>query len=324
MNQQNYIKLFIVGCFSLLSTMALPQSGPELPCPECSDIQYKHLPKSGNWYNPEQSGVGFNFEIQNTTILGYYYGYTQAGDSMWAMFSGKLTKAEDGDALWTINADLMEASGGQCINCDYQFYDNVEKIGDIELTFNRLGHATYQINEGASQNIVPLYFGFQPVQSVYNATDGKLVVPELEGWWVRYRIYEDDEQLPKYYRDIAEYLYIDKAVEPNNDSIDLWFSMTAYISLYEDLGLGSINCNYTGDNITKLNGCSIDFPDHDGALGDRIYYHIPWGNITEDRIFGEAEDGSTVEFVRIELDECPSVLYDVSQCVNTATLLDQN
>src|SRR5690606_38867874 len=160
MNKKNYTKVLIIASNSVLSAVAIAQSSPELPCPGCSDIQYKPVPQSGNWFNAEQSGVGFNFVIQNTTILGYYYGYTETGDSMWAMFSGKLNRVEDGDALWAISTDLVEVSGGQCINCDYQFYDSIEKIGDIELTFNRLGHASYQINEGDSQNIVPLYFGY--------------------------------------------------------------------------------------------------------------------------------------------------------------------
>lgn len=322
MKKFKLMKMGTTIMFVCLSSVLMAQSGPEMPCPECSEIQYKPLPKSGNWFNPEQSGVGFNLEIQNTTILGYYYGYTEAGDSMWAMFSGKLNKVEDGDALWTISTDLVEVSGGQCINCDYQFYSDIEKIGDIELTFNRLGHATYQINEGAIQNIVPLYFGFQPVQSVFNATDGKLFVPELEGWWYQYKIVEDGSEWPKFFKDTGSFIYIHKAVEPGHGLVDLSFSMTLFYSPLESFGMGSIECHYTGDNVTTHNRCSMSYLPSGGDPINRIYYQIPWGNITENRIFGEAEDGSTVEFVRIELDECPFVFQDISECVNTATLLD--
>lgn len=310
-------KIVATFMFVCLSSVLMSQSGPELPCPECSEMQYKPLPKSGNWYNPEQSGVGFNFEIQNTTILGYYYGYTEAGDSMWAMFSGKLTKVDDGDALWTITTDLVEASGGQCINCNYQFYDNLEKIGDIELTFNRLGHASYQINEGDSQNIVPLYFGYQPVQSVYNETNGNITVPEIEGWWLMYWVEYDESQLPKYYRDNYEMLYIYKANKPQIEiSHDIEFKSKIFPVLLETYPGPTFECSYTGENITRFNRCSISI------FGKK--YFIPLTNLTGDRIFGEAEDGSTVEFVRIELDDCAAASGTVSNpdfsgCINTRT-----
>jgi len=299
----------------LSSSLLLAQSGPELPCPGCNEMKYKPLPKSGNWYNPEQSGVGFNFEIQNTTILGYYYGYTEAGDSMWAMFSGELQRVEDGDALWTINSDLMDVSGGQCINCDYKFPISEEKVGDIELTFNRLGHASYQINEGDSQNIVPLYFGYQPVQSVYNETNAKIVAPEIEGWWLMYWVEADGEaQLPKFYRDKYVVYYIYKANKPQQQEAehDLEFTTLSLPEAPESSFGNPILCNYTGNNITKFNRCSVTIYDNT--------YLIPWSNITGDRIFGEAEDGSTIEFVRVELDDCPAVNgTDLSECINTRT-----
>lgn len=312
-------KVIIAIMLVLLTSTVISQNGPELPCPDCNGMDYKPLPKSGNWFNPEQSGVGFNIEIQNTTILGFYYGYTEAGDSMWAMFSGKLEKVEDADSLWSISTELVEASGGQCINCDYQFYTDLEKIGDIDITFNRLGHANYRINDGEYQNIIPMYFGYNIVQSVYNGTDSNIVVPELEGWWMAYRVQFDGSDWPKYYQSRYVTYHISRAqpAPPSAESFDVWFTITIYSSPLDSISDAPIRCNFSGDNMTYFNHCWLDYADGEGG---RIVYNIPWSNITEDRIFGVADDGSTIEFLRLELDECP--LAETANCINTNTLID--
>ncbi|MCF6300932.1 MAG: hypothetical protein L3J52_07430, partial [Proteobacteria bacterium] len=52
----------IFSFFSIFQSAA--ENGPQVPCLDCEKYTQRTLPKEGLWYNPEQSGSGFNIEIQ--------------------------------------------------------------------------------------------------------------------------------------------------------------------------------------------------------------------------------------------------------------------
>lgn len=71
-------------------------------------------PENGWWWNPAESGRGFNIETQNKTMFITIYVYGQAGDPIWYSGSGQL------DAKGILATPLFISKDGQCIGCPYQ------------------------------------------------------------------------------------------------------------------------------------------------------------------------------------------------------------
>ncbi len=83
-------KIILGYILVFIATNIYAQSGPELPCPDCQQVYVKPTPYEGSWFNPEQSGSGFLIEVENDKLLGYYFGYDEAGEPIWALFDGQL------------------------------------------------------------------------------------------------------------------------------------------------------------------------------------------------------------------------------------------
>lgn len=66
--------LMILLSLLLITFNISAQTGPGLPCPVCQQQHVKPTPYEGSWFNPDQSGSGFLFDVQNNRILGYYFG----------------------------------------------------------------------------------------------------------------------------------------------------------------------------------------------------------------------------------------------------------
>lgn len=92
--------------FSLLMSLALPA--------------HAFTPESGWWWNPEESGRGFNIEIQNNTVLIAAYVYEQNGRPVWYLASGTLLGyGGSGEPTPFVRAKLDRFEHGQCIGCPY-------------------------------------------------------------------------------------------------------------------------------------------------------------------------------------------------------------
>ncbi|MCF6300433.1 MAG: hypothetical protein L3J52_04870 [Proteobacteria bacterium] len=63
------MKTLTTVIFLLISTQLLSQSGPTVVCVDCENLTERPKPRSGTYYNPDQSGTGFNIEIQNNAML---------------------------------------------------------------------------------------------------------------------------------------------------------------------------------------------------------------------------------------------------------------
>ena len=95
-----------------LMLMALPaahllaQEGPQVPCVGCDNLVHAPFPETGSWYNPDQSGSGINFEIQNGVLAGYYYGYDVNGLPEWQLFTGPLVRSEQQGLQWELETQF--------------------------------------------------------------------------------------------------------------------------------------------------------------------------------------------------------------------------
>jgi hypothetical protein len=179
------INIYII--FICTFNIATAQIGPGIPsCPTCEEGARLTTPLDGTWYNPEQSGVGLSFETQGNdqtkTLFGIYYGYNETGQAVWYTFQGILIQSDDPGIMWTLEAQLSEFKNGSCIDCDYQAPVNTDFMAHINLTFNQKNHASFSINNGQKQFIVPLVFGVQSTQEFQQQTTYQF--PDLTGRWI--------------------------------------------------------------------------------------------------------------------------------------------
>lgn len=292
------ISLMVVTC------NAFSQVGPDLPCLDCQQEYVKPTPYEGSWFNPEQSGSGFLIEVENDRLLGYYFGYDEAGEPIWALFDGQLQDASEEGGLWKVSSTLGKYKGGNCINCDYKPPNEIEEIGDIEIIFNRHAHASFSINGGDVQNIVPLYFGFETIDHFEEQT--AFPIPELEGWWTVF--VDGSEDVPDVYSYINYTIYITKGEITNHG--ELWFFGFYYPGGIDVTEAGIIKCDGSVVNGNNSVSCFYSV-----SLIQKAF-KLDLSNMSSDRIYGESNEGDTLEMIRLSTDNCifPN---NPNQCVNT-------
>lgn len=86
-------------------------------------------PENGWWWNPQESGRGFNLEIQNNTIFVATFIYDNTGDAVWYSGSGTL------NADNTATLDLFEFANGQCVQCSFKTPDLIGTAETVTIRF---------------------------------------------------------------------------------------------------------------------------------------------------------------------------------------------
>ncbi len=302
---------FIISIIFFLNTHLLfAQSGPVVPCVNCENFTERPKPITGTWYNPDQSGTGFSFDIQNDKLVGFYYGFDEQGVSTWWLFSGKLEEAEQAGDLWEISTELQRFIDGNCINCQYSGTPELaESPGTIHILFDQIGHASFSVNDGAVQNIVPLYFGYPTKQFFPEGNQYK--TPEIEGWWAVYE-HRKVEGIPEVYTTIIEDVYLGRWDYDLYQVKNTWVSSGSYFpSAPEILDIGFFRCGLIIEELKQITKCIY----YSGYFLEGVTYNIPLANITADRIFGESENGDIIEMKRLYFDMC--IFNDPNYCINT-------
>ena len=93
------------------------------------------VPENGVWWNPNESGTGFNFEIQDDRLGVYAYTYEASGLPVYLYGVTALTGTNQ------FEGSLMKSSSGSCISCPY--HPNSEaKVGQIKVLFDSPSSAT--------------------------------------------------------------------------------------------------------------------------------------------------------------------------------------
>lgn len=112
-------------------------------------------PTPGLWYNPQESGRGYNIDVQGDTMIVSTYVYDQAHDPIWYLSSGTF---DHETGVFTSTYDSY--TGGQCFGCPYVApTPHVGAGGPITITFhtNQTATITYP---GGSSDIVKFAYGF--------------------------------------------------------------------------------------------------------------------------------------------------------------------
>jgi hypothetical protein len=112
-------------------------------------------PTMGLWYNPQESGRGYDIELQGDTMIVTTYVYEASGDPIWYLSSGPFDHATG-----VFQSTYDSFSNGQCFGCPYQAPDaQVGAAGPRTITFftNQSATLTYP---GGSTDIVRYVYGF--------------------------------------------------------------------------------------------------------------------------------------------------------------------
>ena len=84
-------------------------------------------PESGWWYNPDESGRGFNIEFQGEQVFIASFIYDAEGRQIWYSGGGELT-----ENAWS--GELQRFEGGQCLQCEYT-PPNLAESSPFEIAF---------------------------------------------------------------------------------------------------------------------------------------------------------------------------------------------
>jgi hypothetical protein len=111
-------------------------------------------PTMGLWWNPNESGRGYEIDLQGDTMIVTTYVYEESGDPIWYLSSGTYDHAT---GVFTSAYDVF--ANGQCFGCPYAAPDHPGNAGPITITFhtNQTATLTYP---GGSTDIVKFQYGF--------------------------------------------------------------------------------------------------------------------------------------------------------------------
>jgi hypothetical protein len=111
-------------------------------------------PTMGLWWNPNESGRGYEIDLQGDTMIVTTYVYEQSGDPIWYLSSGTYDHTT---GVFQSAYDVF--ANGQCFGCPYAAPDHTGDAGPITITFTTNQTAT-QTYPGGSTDIVKFQYGF--------------------------------------------------------------------------------------------------------------------------------------------------------------------
>jgi hypothetical protein len=107
------------------------------------------VPVTGLWWDPLQSGSGYNVQVRHGVLVLIMYSYEADGDPIWYLMTGPLT--DNGTKLVTT---LDKYRGGQCAGCAYNgrpVADGNDGTITIQFTSSTSGTITFP-----SGRVVPI------------------------------------------------------------------------------------------------------------------------------------------------------------------------
>ena len=103
------------------------------------------IPENGWWWASNESGRGFNIEVQNNLLFFAAFAYEANGTPAWITSGGSMTSDRD------YSGALIKFTGGQCFGCAYVAPTQVA-AGNMTLRFTSSQTAILTIN-GTSINV---------------------------------------------------------------------------------------------------------------------------------------------------------------------------
>lgn len=108
--------------------------------------------RTGLWWNSNESGSGYNIQVQQGVLVVTMYSYAAGGDPMWYLVVGRLSNLGTGV---TATGTLDHFQGGQCASCAYRSPAPMGSDGAISINFAAPNTATIQLPGGRVTEIHP-------------------------------------------------------------------------------------------------------------------------------------------------------------------------
>jgi hypothetical protein len=109
-------------------------------------------PVVGLWWNPAESGSGYNIDVKHGVLVMTVYSYKATGEQEWYITSGPIT---NGSFTGTLNRYV----GGQCISCAYAgLPTDAGNAGTVTINFTSPVAATMLLPGGRVTTIQPQPF----------------------------------------------------------------------------------------------------------------------------------------------------------------------
>ncbi len=102
-------------------------------------------PASGMWWNPNESGSGYNIQVQRGVLVATIFTYTPDGDPVWYLVVGNLMNSAGGV---TATSTLDRYRGGQCVSCTYRMPAMMGNDGGVTFTFSSPNAGTMYLPGG--------------------------------------------------------------------------------------------------------------------------------------------------------------------------------
>ncbi|NNL95890.1 MAG: hypothetical protein HKO64_09745 [Xanthomonadales bacterium] len=286
---------FPVTCTVSIAPETESETGPNVPCTGCENRINTPLPASGPWADTELDGSGFLFRVQNETLAGWYFGYSDSGDSDWLLFSGALQPGQSAEVLWKVEASLTRFTGGSCPDCAYSPPQDTSGEGIIEVEFLQKNHARFRVNGGPDHYITPLHFGAGG-EALF-AAQTPYILPNLAGptptAWVFVETTASGEPLEP----VSTQVFHLKKPESGGNYPYEFESVEHSILPTDPLPPAlSVDCG-EGQSQPGLH-CRVTVRMPPNAR----HYEMPLGNLGHNRFFAEDEQGNRVEAFRINFD----------------------
>ena len=278
----------------------MAQEGPYVPCVGCEDFIYAPYPEPGHWYNPDQSGSGFTLEFQNGRMTGYYFGYNAEGEPEWYLLNKLLTRSETPGVMWETEVMPKRYSGGNCLGCPYQVHDGFVRLDPIKIEFLQRAYARVTYPDDSIQYMVPILYGDEG--ETFFAEQTPYTFPILKNnpyrglWSLNFKQFSEEEFSPWTWSSLIV-LISEGSIAPGG-TYEGKLHYTVYMPSPPpevSVGIGKILCGL--DDVLGEPSCVLDI-----GMYNLPDFHIPIGNFTDSRFFGESENGDTVQGYRLQYD----------------------
>jgi hypothetical protein len=117
-------------------------------------------PAPGLWWNPNESGRGYNFDLQGNLLVMTSYVYNQQGAPVWYLAVGTYNYTNG-----QMSATFDGATNGQCLGCSYKApVGQANVAGAMKVVFDNATSGTLYF-AGGSTHIERQIFGFSDLNA---------------------------------------------------------------------------------------------------------------------------------------------------------------
>ena len=128
-------------------TFYVDASPPKTPVSAPENVRF-----AGLWFNPDDSGEGYNFITSRSGFVVYYYGNDRDGQRLWLVSEGNPADVVPGEPL---NMVMYESTGGS-FDAPITSGRGLSRWGTLDLTFQGCDRASVQLTgrDGIKSNTI--------------------------------------------------------------------------------------------------------------------------------------------------------------------------